>query len=222
MWIGGLQKLSLIDYPGKLACVIFTRGCNFRCRYCHNPELVLPDKFCPVVPEHEVMDFLMLRTEYLDGVVISGGEPTIQEDLIPFLDKLKHIGYLIKLDTNGSRPDVLRRLIDLKRVDYIAMDVKAPLHRYRETIAVDFPPETIEESIHVIIKSGIEHEFRTTVVKHLCTDHDVCEIASMIGSTQKYHLQKARIDENILDKGLYKHEQYSEDEFNQLTLSLAK
>jgi len=220
MWIGGLQKFSLIDYPGKLSCVLFTRGCNFRCRYCHNPELVLPDKYCPVISEDKVMEFLKTRTDYLDGVVISGGEPTIQQDLVSFLGKLKHLGYLVKLDTNGSHPDVLKQVINLKLVNYIAMDVKAPLRQYRDTIAVPFDIEKIEESINILNNSEIKHEFRTTVVRHLCMYHDICKIVDMIGKNQKYSIQKARIDEHILDKELLQQEQYSEDEFHRLKFML--
>ena len=222
MRIGGLQKLSLIDYPGKLSCVIFTQGCNFRCRYCHNPELVIPDKFCPTISEEYVMSFLKRRRKYLDGAVISGGEPTIHGDLISFLDKIKRLGYLIKLDTNGSNPFVLKQLIQLKLVNCIAMDVKASLNRYPEVIDVSFPVEKIKESIEIILGSGIKHEFRTTVVKHLCSCDDVCEIASMIKGAQHYRLQKARINKSALDKNLFKHKQYSQDEFNQLKVMLRR
>lgn len=213
MRIGGLQKLSLIDYPGKLACVVFTQGCNFRCGYCHNPELVLPECFRPLIPEDEVFSFLSRRRSYLDGVVVSGGEPTLQGDLIPFLDKIKRQGYLTKLDTNGSRPTVLKQLIHSKLVDYIAMDVKAPSHRYREVIGVDFPVERIQESIELIIHSGIQHEFRTTVVKSFYSQEDLRAIRHMVKGVQQYNLQQARIDENILDKKLIRQEQYSDEEF---------
>jgi len=219
MRIGGLQKVSLIDYPGKVACVIFTQGCNFRCRYCHNPELVIPECFCPLIPEEDVFVFLYKRQAYLDGVVISGGEPTIQGDLIPFLDKIKQLGYLIKLDTNGSQPSVLKQLIHLKLINYIAMDVKASLERYGETIGVPIDVKKIKESIGLIIHSGIQYEFRTTVVKPFCSYGDLCEIRRMTQGSQRYCLQKVRLDEKILDKTFLSQEQFSEEDFNHLKQS---
>ena len=216
MRIGGLQKLSLIDYPGKLAAVVFTQGCNFRCGYCHNPELVLPREYCPVVPEEEVMVFLRSRQEYLEGVVVTGGEPTVQEDLISFLDKLKRLGYLVKLDTNGSRPEVLKQLISLRLVNYVAMDVKASLGRYREIINAPVPVEKIKESIRLILEAGIPHEFRTTVVKAFHSSQDLLEIRSLAQGARQYNLQRARIDGKILDKSLLAQEQYCDDEFDRL------
>ncbi len=216
MRIGGLQKLSLIDYPGKLACVIFTQGCHFRCGYCHNPELVLPESFCPLIPEDEVLVFLYKRQPYLDGVVVSGGEPTIQGDLISFLGKIKRLGYLIKLDTNGSQPHVLKEIINLRLVDYIAMDVKATLDRYEEVINVKFPVEKISGSIEIIINSGIKHEIRTTVVKSLCSFNDLRKIRSMVQGAQSYRIQKVRIDEKILDQRMMTEEEYEEGEFYRL------
>lgn len=216
MRLGGLQKLSLIDYPGKLAAVVFTQGCNFRCGYCHNPELVLPREYCPVVPEEEVMAFLRGRQEYLEGVVVTGGEPTVQEGLISFLDKLKRLGYLVKLDTNGSRPEVLKQLLSLRLVNYVAMDVKASLIRYDEVTNVPVSTEKIKESIRLIIESGIPHEFRTTVVKALHSSRDLLEILSLVRGSRQYNLQRSRIDGKILDKSLLAQEPYSDCEFNRL------
>lgn len=216
MRIGGLQKFSLIDYPGKVACVIFTQGCNFRCRYCHNPELVIPERFCSVIPEEQIFKFLKSRQQYLQGVVVSGGEPTIQGDIIAFLEKIKQLGYLIKLDTNGSQPDILRQLIHLKLINCIAMDVKAPLDRYEEIIDASIDEKKIKESIDIIINSGITHEFRTTVIKCFCSYNDLYAIRCLIKGTQRYRIQNGRIDEKILDKSLSGEEQYSEDEINLL------
>lgn len=222
MRIGGLQKFSLIDYPGKVACIIFTQGCNFRCGYCHNPELVIPEYFCPLIPEDDVFVFLYKRRQYLEGVVVSGGEPTIQGDLISFMDKIKQLGYLIKLDTNGSQPSVLKQLIQLKLINYIAMDVKATLDRYQEVVGAEFPTEKIKESIEIILSSGIRHEFRTTVVKSACSFDDLCAIRSMVQGDKNYHIQKARIDEKILDKNMLIKEDYEEDEFCSLKRILEK
>ncbi len=216
MRLGGLQKLSLIDYPGKLAAVVFTQGCNFRCGYCHNPELVIPQEYCPAVPEEEVMAFLRSRQEYLEGVVVTGGEPTVQEGLISFLDQLKRLGYLVKLDTNGSRPEVLKQLLSLRLVNYVAMDVKAPLGRYREVINAPISAEKIEESIRAIIDSGIPHEFRTTVVKAFHSVGDLLEIRLLVEGARQYNLQMARLDGKMLDKSLLAREQYSDAEFERL------
>ncbi|OQX50761.1 MAG: anaerobic ribonucleoside-triphosphate reductase activating protein [Candidatus Cloacimonas sp. 4484_209] len=132
MKIGGFQKVSLIDYPGKICAIVFTRGCNFRCPYCHNPELVLPENYSPLIPEEEIFSFLEKRRGKLDAVEITGGEPTLQEDLTEFIRKIKEMGFLVKLDTNGSFPSVLEKVIYSGLVDYIAMDVKAPLEKYRQ------------------------------------------------------------------------------------------
>jgi len=136
MIIGGLQRFSLIDYPGKISAILFTRGCNFRCPYCHNPELVDPQRYAEPWQEEEYWAFLQSRTQKLDAVVVTGGEPTLQEDLEPFLEKIRKMGFLIKLDTNGSNPDVLKDLLSANLVDYIAMDIKAPLEKYSEVAKV--------------------------------------------------------------------------------------
>lgn len=222
MRIGGLQKFSLIDYPGKVACIIFTQGCNFRCGYCHNPELVIPERFCPDISEEQVFSFLEKRQDYLQGVVVSGGEPTIHGDLIPFLDKIKRLGYLIKLDTNGSQPHRLKVLIHLKLANYIAMDVKTSLHYYEEMIGTSMDIKKIKESIDLIIRSGIEHEFRTTVVRPFCSYENLCEMRQMIQGSERYRLQKVRLDEKILDKELLSYKQFTDEEFNHLKQTFEK
>ncbi len=216
MRLGGLQKLSLIDYPGKLAAVVFTQGCNFRCGYCHNPELVIPRDYCPALPEEDVVVFLRSRQEYLEGVVVTGGEPTLQDGLISFLDRIKRLGYLIKLDTNGSRPEVLKQVLSLRLVNYVAMDVKAPPVRYHEVINAPVPVERIKESIQLILEAGIPHEFRTTVVKAFHSVGDLLEIRSLVEGARQYNLQRARLDGKVLDKGLLAREQYSDAEFERL------
>jgi pyruvate formate lyase activating enzyme len=216
MRIGGLQKFSLIDYPGKVACVIFTQGCNFRCGYCHNPELVVPQQFCPTIPQENVLEFLKKRRNHLQGVVVSGGEATLQGDLIDFVVQVKSLGYLVKLDTNGSQPDKLRKLVDLKLVDYIAMDVKARFDRYEEAVGVPVDREKIKESIELIIGSGISHEFRTTVVKSLCLSADLVEIGRMIRGSEHYRLQQFRREQSVLDPSLIMQEHFSDDEFKDL------
>lgn len=179
MRIGGLIKQSLIDWEGRVTAVIFTQECNFRCGYCHNPSLVLPELFTKNQKwtEAELFSFLSKRRQWLDGVVISGGEPTLQPDLILFIQKIKKLGFDIKLDTNGSNPDLLRELIAEKRIDAIAMDVKSALNltAYRK-ISPNISSELldkIKESIRIIRASGIEHLFRTTVIPGLQTEKEL-------------------------------------------------
>ncbi len=176
MKLGGLVKFTLIDFPGRPAAIVFTQGCNFRCRYCHNPELVYPHLFEPSMPEEEVWAFLKRRQGTLEGVVVSGGEPTLQEDLVRFMGDLKALGYKTKLDTNGTRPDVLRELIDKKWVDYIAMDLKAPFEKYAAVTGVDANSTVLEQSINLIRQSGLEYQFRTTYDKEVLSDSDIAAL----------------------------------------------
>ncbi|MCA9405010.1 MAG: anaerobic ribonucleoside-triphosphate reductase activating protein [Candidatus Omnitrophica bacterium] len=212
MRIGGLQKCSLIDYPDNISCVIFTQGCNFRCPYCHNRELVLPEHFQDTIPQEEVLDLLLRRRQYLDGVVITGGEPTEQEDLLSFLVKVKSMGYLLKLDTNGSRPHIIRAVIQQKLVDYIAMDVKTSFEKYQKAIGINFPVELIQESIELIKDSSITHEFRTTVVQPFCKYADVCKISSILKGEKTYRLQPFRRSSKIIYPNIEEIDQFSNEE----------
>ena len=221
MRIGGLQKFSLIDYPGKMAAVIFTQGCNFRCPYCQNARLVEPALYGELIPEGEVLAFLERRQGKLEGVVVSGGEPTLQPDLISFLDKLKRLGYLIKLDTNGSQPKVLEKIIDLRLVNYVAMDVKAPLEKYSIAAGAGLNVSRIKQSIKIIIRSGIAHQFRTTMVKSLCPLTDIEKIRSLVEGARRYTLQPFIPRENILDKALLKEENYTPEEIQEFEHALA-
>ena len=189
MKIGGLQKVTLIDYPGKVACTVFLSGCNFRCPFCYSPELVLPEKIKnhPSIKERDFFDFLSEKRGLLDGCVICGGEPTIYgEELIDFCKKIKEMGFSIKLDTNGSNPDVLTKAIPL--IDYIAMDIKSPLdQRYKEFSVIDCL-DRIKESIEIIKKSGIDYEFRTTITNH--SVDDILEIAEYLSPAKRYYIQR--------------------------------
>lgn len=189
MKIGGLQKVTLIDYPGKVACTVFLSGCNFRCPFCYSPELVLPEKIKnhPSIKEKDFFDFLSEKKGLLDGCVICGGEPTIYgEELIDFCKKIKEMGFSIKLDTNGSNPDVLIKAIPL--IDYIAMDIKSPLdQRYKEFSVIDCL-DRIKESIEIVKKSGIDYEFRTTITNH--SVDDILEIAEYLSPAKKYYIQR--------------------------------
>lgn len=189
MKIGGLIKFTLIDFPGRPAAVVFTQGCNFRCRYCHNPELVYPHLFAEPVAIEEIYSFLKRRQGTLEGVVVSGGEPTLHEDLPSFMADLKAMGYATKLDTNGTRPDMLKSLLDAKLLDYIAMDIKAPMEKYALITGVDFNPEVLKQSMDLIRQSGLEYEFRTTYDKEVLTDADISTITQRLNG-KNYRVQE--------------------------------
>lgn len=200
MLIGGLQKNSFIDFPGKICCVIFLSGCNFDCPYCHNPELA---RGCSAYPSHladdDVFNFLESHRSFLDGVVISGGEPTLQNDLVKLCEKIKSLGYPIKLDTNGSRPQALQRLIENGLVDYVAMDIKSDPHCYDPAIQKAYDPETIFSSIRLLMESDVSHEFRTTCVKPFVDPQIVANIAKTIKGSRLYALQRFQGSTTVLD-----------------------
>lgn len=190
MIFGGIQKTSLIDYPGKVSCVLFTSGCNFSCPYCHNPELAQNrmDLLSPMKEDH-VLDFLKSRQGLLEGVVITGGEPTLHNDLDGFCKKVKEMGYPIKLDTNGSRPEALRRLLNDSLVDYIAMDVKTEPCAYNPIIHPTDLSENLAACIETILSSGLSHEFRTTCLTPFVGAGIVARIAENIEGADLYVLQ---------------------------------
>ena len=190
MNIGGLQKQSFIDYPGKVSCVVFLAGCNFDCPYCHNPQLTgAPDRRPAAVTAEELFAFLDARRGFLDGVVISGGEPTLNPELPEFCVRVKQRGYAVKLDTNGSRPQMLTRLIREGLVDYVAMDLKTDPERYEGCIAGRCDSSALLTSMRVIMDSELDYEFRTTCVKPLVTPDTVECIARLIQGCRRYTLQ---------------------------------
>lgn len=178
MKIGGFQKFSLIDYPGKTASVIFTQGCNMFCPYCHNPQLVYPEQFGAVLNEEDIFAFLKKRKGLVDGVVITGGEPAVHKDLKDFIFKIKEIGYLVKLDTNGAAPETVQELIDAKLIDFIAMDIKAPLHKYFLFYKGDI--NRIKNSVSLIRGSGIDHLFRTTYDRGILDENDILAVKELV------------------------------------------
>ena len=196
MNILGRQKSSFIDYPNKISTVYFTGGCNFKCPYCHNKDLVnsIGTKFS----EDEIFSFLLKRKKFIDAVCISGGEPTLQKDLYKFISKLKSEGFFVKLDTNGYRPDVLEPLIKDKMIDYIAMDIKGPLYAYEKITGVKIDVDLIKKSIEIIKSSNIDYEFRTTICRELITTTDILEIAKMIKGSKSYSLQNFRDGDTVL------------------------
>ena len=203
MVIGGLQRFSLIDYPGKVCAIIFTQGCNFRCHYCHNPELVNPELFQEPIPETQILLFLKGRIKKLDAVTITGGEPLLQPDLKDFLKKIKNLGYLIKLDTNGTFPEKLGQIIESNLLDYVAMDVKAPLDKYKLVAGKKIDKNKILSSISIIMNSNLNYEFRTTILKSLLKASDIYKIGKLIKGAKLYVLQKF-VDSKILNPGLNK------------------
>jgi len=229
MRISGLQKLTLIDYPGKLAATIFTPGCNFRCGFCHNPELVIDINPLQNFPTDQILGFLESRTKYLEAVCITGGEPLLQSDLLEFTEKLKKMGYLVKIDTNGTVPDLLQKLIKKRLVDYIAMDIKAPLkwgHYKRVSSMTDKKLfENILESIKILFKLNrskkISYEFRTTVVPKLLKADDIETIAKQIKGAKKYVLQQFKNSGKMINKKFKKVKPYSVEEL-ELMCQLAK
>lgn len=214
MIFGGFEKCTLIDYPGKMACMVYTIGCNFRCPYCHNPELV-DETVAATVSEEEVLTFLDTRRGLLDGVVITGGEPTIHKDLIPFIEKVKAKGFLVKLDSNGTSPQVLKDLVSKQLVDYIAMDIKAPLSKYSQTVARPVNQMAIQESIDFLKTNTVPYEFRTTVVKSILSEEDVEMIGVEISGADRYFLQ-AFVPTKILNPQLRKKVSYSNEEMTSL------
>jgi len=188
--IVGIERLSLSDYPGKICANLIIPGCNFRCPYCSERELIFDFIPMPKISEDEVIAFLHPRLGFLDGVCLTGGEPTIHRELPAFLERLKSIGSLVKLDTNGSHPRRLAHILGRKLVDYVAMDVKLPLKKYQETIGYSISVSELLESIQLIRRSGVDYEFRTTVVPGLVDEKDLLEIANTLRGSKRYVLQR--------------------------------
>ncbi len=203
MKIASYQKFTLVDYPGKIATTVFTIGCNFRCPFCHNPELVngpqlaIADK----KTEKEFFEFLKKRAGKLEAVCITGGEPSLQLDIIEFMKKIKDVNYLVKLDTNGTNPDVIEKALTEKVVDFIAMDIKSSLQNYHKAVNTKVDLDKIKLSVDLIKNSGIDYEFRTTVVPGIHTYKDFDEIAKWLKGAEHYSLQEYR-DQKILDENL--------------------
>ncbi len=198
MLISAFQKSTLLDYPGKLACLVFTYGCNLRCEYCHNPELVIqPFRKNMAVSEEEIFSFLEKRKSLIDGVVITGGEPTLQKDLIPFIKKIKNMGFLVKLDTNGTNSKIVKKILDLDIVDYWAMDVKYEKEIYIQNLKDKIPYNEIERSISLIKAKARDYEFRTTYVKGIHTIDSVNGIGKLIKGSKRYYIQNFRPGKTI-------------------------
>lgn len=200
MLISGLQKLTLLDYPGRVACTVFTGGCNLRCPFCHNAPLVLPEQLAQDTDEEQVLAFLKKRVGVLDGVAITGGEPLLHKDIGAFLAKVKALGYQIKLDTNGSFPELLMDLVKEGLVDRVAMDIKNSPARYPETVGIDKPDmAAIERSKDFLLSGAVDYEFRTTVVMGLHCVDSLREAAQWISGAREYYLQQFKDSGQVLN-----------------------
>ncbi len=204
MVIHGIQKLTLVDYPGHPAAILFTGDCNFRCPFCQNAPLVLSSSSEPVIADEEIFSFLTKRKGMLDGVVVTGGEPTLQKDLIPFLGRLKTLGYLVKLDTNGYRPEVLKSAVESGYVDYVAMDIKTSLDEYPVVAGIkNLDVSRIERSVELLKSGAVDYEFRTTVVEPLHHKENFEKIGELLKGCRRYYLQSFVDSGNIIGKNCF-------------------
>lgn len=204
MKILGMEKLSLVDFDNHIAATVFTGGCNFRCPYCHNAPLVLDPAGQDALSEEYIFDYLKKRKGVLQGVAITGGEPTLMPDLKEFILKVRELGYEVKLDSNGTRPDVLASFIEEKIVDYIAMDIKNSKERYAETVDVEnFDLSPVEESVKLLKKGNVEYEFRTTLVKEFISADDIRGIADWLAGAKRYFLQHFKDSGNCIREDLH-------------------
>ncbi len=221
MIIGGLEKLSLIDFPGYLSAIVFTKSCNFRCHFCYNPMLVFAegenelkniDEGPSLIPEEDFFLFLKERVGKLEGLVISGGEPTLQPDLKEFIIKVKELGYKVKLDTNGTSPEKVSDLIKNNLLDYIAMDLKAPLEKYEAVIGVKTDINKIKESIDLLINGNVPYEFRSTLVPGLVNEDDILEMSKDIEGANLWYLQKFKSDIRLVNGDFENKESFTDKE----------
>ncbi len=204
MILKGLQKLTLLDFPGKIACTVFAGGCNFRCPFCHNASLVLGERLSesPTLSEEDFFAFLKKRRGMIEGICVSGGEPSLYPDIIPFLINIKELGFLVKLDTNGYRPSVIREAIKAGAVDYFAMDIKNSKESYEKTVGIkNFDLSKIMESVSVLMSGNVDFEFRTTLVRELHTEDDIISIAKWLRGPEKYFLQTFEDSGDLIDSG---------------------
>ena len=217
--IAGVQKTTLLDYPSKVAAIVFTQGCNFRCGYCHNPDLLEYKNSAKNISPENFFEFLKKRQGKLDGVVITGGEPTLQPELYDFIIKIKELNFCVKLDTNGTNPEIINKLLLNNLLDYIAMDIKAPLDKYQQITSAKVNLDNIKKSINLILNSKIDYEFRTTVIKSQLSFDDFESIGKIIKGAKKYYLQKF-VSSNIYNKNLTNSQTYTNDEFDKICKKL--
>lgn len=223
MQIHGFNKTTLLDYPGHLASTVFLGGCNFRCPFCHNASLVLEPANESCISEEEVFNVLKKRKNILEGVCITGGEPTLYSGLFDFIRKIKDLGLLVKLDTNGTNPHILNKLIDDKLIDYVAMDIKNSLEKYPLSTGISgFDGTRIKESICCLLKDTIEYEFRTTVVKEHHNKADFIAMGRLIEGARAYYLQAYKESEDIIMPGLSGYAKAEMEEMKELAAPFVK
>lgn len=206
MVFAGFQKLTLLDYPGKVACILFTKGCNFRCPFCHNGSLVRGDE-AQTITDTEILTFLKKRQGILEGVCITGGEPLLHKGLKDFIKEVRKLGYSVKLDTNGSFPEKLKSLVEEGLVDYVAMDIKNSFAKYPLTCGVETDIDNIKESIDFLMSDSVDYEFRTTLVKELHTFGDMEEIGKNISGAKRYFLQNFKDSGDVLEENMHPFEE---------------
>jgi len=214
MKVGGLQKTSLLDYPVILSAIIWTAGCNFRCPFCYNKQLVLGKT--EIISEETILSFLEKRRGVLEGLSISGGEPLLQDDIVDFTEKVKKLNYLIKIDTNGAFPEKLKELIDKKLVDYVSMDVKAPKEKYDQLVGVKTDISKIEQSIDLIKNEAPDYEFKTTVVPDMLNKKDIVEIAKWLEGSKQFYLQQFKSDSPLVSSKLNDIVPYSKEKLSDM------
>ncbi|MBQ8140770.1 MAG: anaerobic ribonucleoside-triphosphate reductase activating protein [Clostridia bacterium] len=219
MFIKGLQKTTLLDFPGKVACTVFTGGCNFRCPFCHNASLVISPDRDEQISEDEFFSFLEKRRSILDGVCVTGGEPLLQKDIESFMKRIKDMGYLVKLDTNGSFPERLKSILDQGLADYVAMDIKSSEEKYPLLCGIDVDTKKISESISLLIKGRIPYEFRTTIVRELHSLKDIEDAAKWIEGASRYFLQSFKDSGDVISSGL---SAYSPEELRKILDAVRK
>ena len=203
MRIYGMEKLSLVDYDGKVATTLFTGSCNFRCGFCHNSPLVLDFKNLPTINEEEIFSYLKKRVGILEGVCISGGEPTLEKDLASFIEKIKGLGYSVKLDTNGTNPEIVKSLINNGLIDYLAMDIKNDRENYSKIIGFDsYDTKQVENTVDFLLNGKFPYEFRTTLIKEFHTQENIAKIGEWIKGANKYFLQKFKDSESCIQSHL--------------------
>ncbi len=222
MEIKGLQKTTLIDYPDKVACIVFLPHCNFNCGYCFNRQLVKEPEKLPTISEEEFFDFLEKRKKWLDAVVVSGGEPTLQKELPEFIRKIKQKGFLVKLDTNGSNPEMLEQLLKEKLLDFVAMDIKTSLANYEKATNCKIDLEKIRKSAELIMRLAPDYEFRSTILPRYFSKEDARKIGEWLDGANKIALQQFRAEADLIDAEFKKEKKYSEKEIKEIATILEK
>lgn len=220
MRISGFEKFSMVDYPGKIACTVFTEGCNLRCPFCHNSGLVLSERFLGDDLTPDVLRYLKKRRGLVDAVCVSGGEPTLNRDLPEFIKKVQDMGYLVKLDTNGLNPSMLRALYKEKLIDYVAMDIKGSSERYPEITGTgDIDHSKIAESVRLIMSGGVDYEFRTTLIRDFHSAEDFSKLGALLKGAKNYYLQKYNDDDNCIARGFTPVDKAEAESFAEILLN---